>query len=355
MLRSLVGSEMCIRDRCMHQQLVCMHQQLRCMQIMKDYQMVDVPTIKHLFLQSYQTAHGQPAELVRSGSRSVTQHELSASQLCTVLAPEGKGLVSIWQLRWHFELHPEMQDALDKAPVMLEPRSVEALVPSWMTTLEWFQRCGLASHVEQEYVWNLEQAGFERAFQFQSLTPEELATACKMDDDEHKRIAEAVLSLENKRADIVFGFHSPSQPRVLREFRIAYPECTAGEADAFSWGCCNQLGRGLVSLTQILAHFKRHDSAAEAVDAMGPELMAPPRVAPVVPPAPEKPTDWVAGWLEENQLAEYVPLFLDHKICTKADLLLKEFADQDLKNELGVNKLGHRRQLLALLAELHAD
>src|ERR1700674_3705874 len=57
----------------------------------------------------------------------------------------------------------------------------------------------------------------------------------------------------------------------------------------------------------------------------------------------------IADWLEKLGLGQYAPR------CAENDInfaILRDLTDQDLK-ELGVASLGHRRQLLRAIAELH--
>jgi len=57
----------------------------------------------------------------------------------------------------------------------------------------------------------------------------------------------------------------------------------------------------------------------------------------------------IADWLEKLGLGQYAQRFAENDISFP---ILPDLTDQDLK-ELGVSSLGHRRQLLRAIAELH--
>jgi len=57
----------------------------------------------------------------------------------------------------------------------------------------------------------------------------------------------------------------------------------------------------------------------------------------------------IADWLEKLGLGQYAPRFAENDINFA---ILSDLTDQDLK-ELGVSSLGHRRQLLRVIAELN--
>ena len=139
--------------------------------------------------------------------------------------------------------------------------------------------------------------------------------------------------MEPKRPDVYIGFQRPFQPRVQREFQLAFGD-TALSLE-FSWACCDKQGRGLVSLTQILAHFKRHEGEpAAALAAVEQQLTRVERVEPPVPPKPDEPTDWVVEWLKEHELGAYAQNLLDQKIATKEDLLIRPWSDQVIVHRL---------------------
>ena len=60
-------------------------------------------------------------------------------------------------------------------------------------------------------------------------------------------------------------------------------------------------------------------------------------------------TQQTASWLEKLGLGEYAKCFAENDITL---VILRDLTDQDLK-ELGVASLGHRRELLRAIAELH--
>ena len=104
----------------------------------------------------YGAPDGAPSSLVRVASRHISPVEEQANRLTEILAPEGKCVVSVWQLRSHFELHQQMHTAVDCASLLLADREEASKSPRWMSTLEWFERCGLASHECQSYVHSME-------------------------------------------------------------------------------------------------------------------------------------------------------------------------------------------------------
>ena len=57
----------------------------------------------------------------------------------------------------------------------------------------------------------------------------------------------------------------------------------------------------------------------------------------------------VSSWLSENGFGQYAAAFDENEI--DETILLDGLSDADLK-ELGVSKLGHRKRLLKLIAEL---
>ena len=61
-------------------------------------------------------------------------------------------------------------------------------------------------------------------------------------------------------------------------------------------------------------------------------------------------TQQTANWLENLGLGQYAKCFAENDITFA---ILRDLTDQDLK-ELGVASLGHRRELLRAVAELHA-
>ena len=60
-------------------------------------------------------------------------------------------------------------------------------------------------------------------------------------------------------------------------------------------------------------------------------------------------TQEISDWLETLGLGQYAPRFAENDITFA---ILRDLTDQDLK-ELGVASLGHRRELLRAIAELH--
>jgi len=218
-----------------------------------------------------------------------------------------------------------------------------------MTTLEWFARCGFVDHKDQAYVYNMEEKGFEFASQFQGLEKDDFHKFSQIDDEEHQRIAQAVLTLDTKRPDAWIGFQRPFQPRIKRECYLAYPECDRALATVFAWKCCDEQGRGLVSLTQLLAHFKRHAQLGDAIEHVDAELTKIERVEPEPEPEPEEPTDWIVSWLKDNELPHYVDNFLSQEVKTQEDLTICAWTDEDVKEGLGISKLGHRRKFLTLV------
>merc|ERR1712093_555704 len=119
------------------------------------------------------------------------------------------------------------------------------------------------------------------------------------------------------------------RPRTAREFLLAYPEAGQDLAARFAQACSDPHGRGLVSLTMLYDHFKRHPGAPDkALEKVEEQMTKVERVEPEKPEPPPEPTDFVATWLKENELGQYVQNFLGQGFSTKESLEVFPLTDE---------------------------
>ena len=346
--------------------------------IIKDYQIADIPTMKEIIIKAYAqpenmdqmlsspirtrtnvttaSEEDDSSGLIRVNSNHYeTKEEAIAKKMVESLTEDGKGLVSIWQLRWHCEVHAkEPEEAIRMAHILTDSRSKCKMGPQWLDTWSWLQRAGLATHEKQKYAFKLEEEGLKYAKDFQHLDKDVLKDDFDM-SKEDVAIAHAIMTKDAKRADILQGFCCPDRPRIEREFHLAYPEAMNSEtisslAVSFSKACSDIHGRGLVSLTMLYEHFKRHaDSPEGAFSAREAELTHVVRVEPEKPAPPPEPKDFVAEWLKKNDLGQYVRNFLGQGFSTEHDLYVYPITDEQLEKTLGINQLSHRRKIIEIL------
>jgi len=292
--------------------------------------------------------------MVHSDStKELTLHEHLAKQLGQVLSVEGKGQVSVWQLNWHLELYQDDPEAVVReAPRLLQGRQAGTESPQWMSSRDWLLRCGL-----EAYTFAMEEEGVLFARQFQEMSKDDLKNNFKIKDEGHLLIMETLLQNDEKHGDILQGFLKPSRPRILREFFLAYPAAPAHLAANFAMSLSDQQGRGLVSLTQLLNHFKRHSEVETAVGALKEELLqAAERLEPPEKRAPPpEPTDWVVQWLKDADLAQYVQGFIAQAMKIREDLLRFPITEEQLEKTFGVKTLGQRRMLSWMIDSLREE
>eukprot|EP00615_Pteridomonas_danica_P004155 CAMPEP_0114350614 /NCGR_PEP_ID=MMETSP0101-20121206/16506_1 /TAXON_ID=38822 ORGANISM="Pteridomonas danica, Strain PT" /NCGR_SAMPLE_ID=MMETSP0101 /ASSEMBLY_ACC=CAM_ASM_000211 /LENGTH=804 /DNA_ID=CAMNT_0001489959 /DNA_START=620 /DNA_END=3034 /DNA_ORIENTATION=+ len=115
--------------------------------IMREYMLCDIPTIKDLFWQTYSIHHkkqnGDDENMsafekdslilshrlhLKLPNRVKTDKEL-LEDLCQTLVPNGKGLASVWQLKWHLRVYGESAlEMVNNAFLLVEPRQKMKLV-----------------------------------------------------------------------------------------------------------------------------------------------------------------------------------------------------------------------------------
>lgn len=336
--------------------------------LLSEYQLADVSTMKEMFLMAYSTGDDElgGTALVRAPSDDVQlkratsfgmqraqpvvkNEEVLARQLCEKLSINGKGAVSVWQLAWHFDLFPgDPQGAVDECNYMMEPHVPGSGPGPSISTFDFLRRCNLEEHADA-----FEEEGHLEAKDLQNLSEDDL----KKLGVKGKGLArmQAVLSASDTLPAECFGFLCPSRPRLVREFRLRYPDALPWEATRFAKLLSDTTGCGLVSLHQVHAHFERHADAAAAVNSAVKEMIEVVRVKPEVPPPPPEPTEWIYTWLKAEGLEEYAEKFIEQHMLDKAEFVaMPRLTMEQLETVIGIDTLGHRRKIHRMIEGLTA-
>mmetsp|Transcript_2968 Transcript_2968/g.8785 ORF Transcript_2968/g.8785 Transcript_2968/m.8785 type:complete len:915 (+) Transcript_2968:45-2789(+) len=369
--------------------------------LMEDYQLADMATVKEMFLETFAKAP-QPdtiltpaASRVASGASGVSGHSASArrpsfhkqasdglrlvsvdvsesselsrraDELCAMLQREGKGVVSVWQLRRHLRLFEHSVEAcLCHARALTAPRKrgCGALLAEAGSAYELLRRACCEDAAD-----SVEAEGYTRGAQLFALDEGELKDSLGFKGERLARLT-AVLTGDTSKPEHLRRFMRPDR-RGLRDMFLATfadpalpggaaePAALSAHADDFAEALVDDQGDGLVSLLQIEVYLERvsaKGAGACAAEARA-ELVDKPR--PAAPPAAEtpEPTDWVHGWLKAAKLEEWADKFIDHELKDRADLLLEPRLDLAGLEAIGVNKAGAQRRILAMINKLATE
>jgi hypothetical protein len=222
-----------------------------------------------------------------------------------------------------------------------------------LTTVEFLRRLGL-----EKYAYGLEDAGYGLAQDLALLD----AGALEKHGVGDKRDAEAildVLAVKDARAELVAAFQRPDRRRAAALFLEAFPGERAA-AERFAAAVTDAMGHGLASALQIARYLDgaprggdTHAAAAAAAAGARARLVDAPREPrPPPAPAPAPPSDFVYGMLKAGGLECYAEQFIGQGLGTREELAAEpRLRAEDLK-AIGVEKLGHQRAILRMLAAL---
>jgi len=358
--------------------------------LMLAYQLADMATIKEAFIQTFvpvaaaatagsphASRKSTPSELgSRRSSRQVSdglkrihlditdasQVNRLADQLCAVLQHEGKGIVSIWQLRRHLRIFEHsVAECISAAPAIVAPRPPEShVLCDDVSVYDWLRRACL-EHLADDF----EAKGYKRAQQLYNLPEATLKDELGVSGQDLTRLNALVNALDSK-PDILLSFTLPERPR----FRDMFAQVMAGKAegavqdkvvecaDKFAEALCDARGHGIVSIAQV-ERFLQGPCAAQGsehcVAMVTEELVHARRKVAEPAAAPKVPTEWVYGWLKEEGLEDWACNFIDQRMCTRSDLLAEPRLDLQQLASLGVDKAGDQRRILSMIAKLDAS
>lgn len=360
--------------------------------LMEDYQLADLATVKDMFMGTFgvsadgadgadASARSRAASLVVSVPPSpratpqassegmkrgaIDSAEASyisqlADELCARVQRDGKGAASRWQLRRHLSrFGDDAQLCVGTAHMLVAPRALgaETLLDD-APTFALLRRACLEEHAHA-----LEDGGFGCV---RELTGRLTETVLK-DELGIKGAAQASLlaivgtdgGLPHVRRRCTLADRRRVREAFMRAFTPpgrAVEAQTSDLATKLAATLSDEAGEGLVSIAQLEAHLSRHKATGgeACVSAARAELLDAPR--PERPPAaePEAPTEWVHGWLTQAGLGELSSKFIDAKLCERTDLLAEPALQLSDLKEIGIDKPGDQRRMLALLKELRA-
>lgn len=270
---------------------------------------------------------------------SAKQIERMSKQLCERLSRNGKGIVSVYQLEWLLKIFPHPQRALDNAHILTKPRKKGSGTPPWMTAFQWLKRANMANFASL-----FETRGKKLARDLIKTKPAELQQYQGI----NKPLFTVLAGNMPENSNVTIGMSCPDRKRVMNMFRVAYPEATRDTIFAFSKSVTCEFGRGLVSGIQLTAYFAKYKSDEKAAVANATkELVDIPKApVPKCPPVPP-PTDWVYKWLKTFKMEQVAMNFIVQGLRHREDIVVKPILeDEELKTNLGVSKLGWRREII---------
>ena len=381
--------------------------------LMNDYVICGVPAIKDVYHATFAEISTSltPAVSPSSPSPPPPSHSQRSGcdRLCDILAPDGKGLCSIWQLKWHLQCYCGSEEdavlyARDLVAPRVAPRTDSAYISSSsstdsssdysaLTTLRFCMRVGIPSFEACAHA--LEENGYKLVKDFCHLgdSLDNLKEA-GFEGNEHGNMAHAAMALaalsdksEDKRQHVKMNFTSvdfvhartlfegtlfqgtlfskrfrggnPSEPSegaarasAAVELSSLAVEFARAVTDSEGFGKC-----GLGEITQYLAKFERGDlergdpaKAASSASRNAPkDLVSRAREPPPSTEEEDEPEGWIVEFLKTAGmgLEEYAPKFLEQKIVELHDL--QGISDGELNRVFEVSKLGHRKKLQRMI------
>ena len=320
----------------------------RDQELMKEYVVADTCVIRELWRAAFDNDE--------DSSRAV-------AKFSALVAPSGRSSISIWQLKWHLEVHRRQSaaSALAFAPSLVAPRCTASSVVAddrgarHMTTYEWCRRAGNEAFTACAFA--LEDSGHKLARDFMHITEVEKLKEIGFDSNSAK-LAKVILEckFDAGQSHILHSFKALDFEYCVREFEMNFPGVSAGLAVDFALAVTSPTGFGLASLSAIRVHLTSCGTDAALAARTARERLLDYRAAKAERPAPIKkePT-----WLETRLKAEGVEdmhalAFTKENFVSKNDILSSEpeITELQLEKVFRVEKLGDRLKILRVIKKL---
>jgi hypothetical protein len=270
------------------------------------------------------------------------------------LENRGKTDVSLWQLGIHFKRYAgDPGSALRNCSRLRhtsEDRTPAEKTVKWLSTFDFLRRLGL-----EQYTFALEDEGHALWQDWKHMSKDDLKNRVKMPEKE-ATLCHAVLTGSQDRPDILRMFQHPEFVDLKDMFRTRFPEAPQGDAQAFAVQLTDELGCAAVSVLQVQNFLESVDRPANALGQALTEGLPSSELArealkrPEPCPPPPESDAWVHTWLKDKDLAQYSGAFLGQELSTREDVL-RASLDVPALEAMGVNKIGHRCKILAMIEE----
>jgi len=357
-----------------------------------EYPLATVATIKDMFLAKY----GSGKRLVKYGSNKLrillpfeynllanegenlaeeeTWAEESAAStdisFITKLADDlsrklsstdGKGIVSLWQVRELLEHHPSPEEAVQGAADLVKKRSAKDFTYSPLSVLKFLQRAGM-----EKYAFEFDQKGYKIANQL--LTIKTVESMSKFVRGSVGKTLHVMLQNNDKDANVISALHCSSRIGILKIFLMKYGSGAYQQASDFASLVTSRGGTtGHVSTLQIEKHLEKYsDDATAAVENAVDELLCCKLECPPPKKARRVPSNWVYKAFRRYDknlqkdhgvavgLLKLASLFESAGILTKTDLLADPvFSNEELES-IGIRKVGEQRLVLRFIKSLRS-
>lgn len=335
----------------------------------EDYPLASISTIRDAFVVAYRHC---------GGGDSIDRIEALAKTLAENLSHEGRGNVSLWQLRWLLQQHADDPErAVRAADTLVQSKSRTTQAgPRHMTCFEFLTRAGCA-----DQWFKFEDAGYRWASELKGGLKDQKAIQELKVPAQQAKFLNVLIQNDSKKRNVTCGLLHPDRERMTAMFRRCFPDCTQDEVDAFTTPLTTKTGHGLASKIQIEAFLydddadaaemesgggreettsstvrrvRRYAVPSEATKACSGELVNKPKKARPTPKPPSRVSKWIHKALlhEEKDLARYSRKFIDARLASREAVLAEpplEVADLE---SLGVNKLGDQRKIMRMLQRL---
>jgi hypothetical protein len=292
-----------------------------------------------------------------------------AKKISDCLSKDGKGDVSLWQLRWLLAQNPYPEYAVANASSLNCSRGASTRVHSPMTCYSWLLRAGfddLWFHFEDaNYKWAYElKLGLKSVKELKAIgLPTKVAT-----------ILDRLIQNDTKNRNTTCVMLHPDRERIRHKFRLAWPKCTHDQTHRFASLLTDQKGYGKCSVRQldkylftgdVSVHDNNNEESGEQIEVStdkgrchkSPQaavdgclsalinIMKKPR--PVNPSKP-RPCSWIHKTLSKlnPSFAVYASKLSDAGLSKKEEVIVSPPLEDGDLDKLGVSKLGHRRTIL---------
>lgn len=274
---------------------------------------------------------------------------------------DGKGIVSLWQVRHLLEQHPSPEEAVLAASDLVKERLADDFSYTPLSVLKFLQRVGM-----EKYAFEFEQKGYKTANQL--LTIQTVENLSKFVRANAAKRLHTILQNEEKDANVTGSVCCASRIDVLKMFVMKYGSEEYENASEFATLVTSRGGTvGHASRYQIEKHFdKFKDDAAAAVENAVEDLIH----CKLVTPPPKKsrnvPSNWVYKVfrrydrkMQKDQslsggLLKLAPLFESAGIKTRTDLLADPIFSKEELESIGVRKVGEQRAVLRFIKSLRS-